>query len=69
MENIPHNKANFFEKHNVKFDVTKAKDVLGKDSVRARDILNNKTGDRDVRINKMSDVFPKSNNNGNDMLS
>ena len=66
MENISHNKANYLKKMGFSLDVKKSKDVLGKDEVRAADILNKKG---DSRINKMSDVFPQSNQNNNDILS
>ena len=45
---------------------TKAKDILGKDTVKARDVLN---GDRDAKIDKMSDIFPQSPQQSNDLLS
>ena len=66
MDKIPHNKANYLAKLGFQLDVTKSKDVLGKDSVKAMDILNKKG---DARIDRMSDVFPQSNNNNGDLLS
>ena len=50
------NKANFFQKHGLEVDITKPKDVLGKETVKVRDILNNK----DAKINKTTDIFPKT---------
>ena len=66
MENISHNKANYLQKLGFNLDVKKSKDVLGKDEVKAADILNQKS---DSRINKMSDVFPQSGQNNGDILS
>ena len=65
MENIS-NKAQSLAKFGLKLEVTKSKDILGKDSVKAKDVLH---GGNDVKINKMSDIFPQSNQNIDDILS
>ncbi len=64
MDNIS-NKAQSLLKFGLQLDVTKAKDVLGKDSVKARDIL---SSDKDSKIDKMSDIFPRSNDGDMDDL-
>lgn len=60
------NKANFYQKQGFEIDVTKPKDVLGKETVKVKDILS----DKDKKVNKMSDVFPQSaQTDENDFLS
>lgn len=60
------NKANFFQKNGLEIDVTKPKDVLGKETVKVKDIMNNK----DTKIDKMSDIFPQTDKtDDNDLLS
>ena len=62
------NKANFYQKHGLEVDVTKPKDVLDKETVKVKDVLSR--SDKDAKIDKMSDVFPKTEQtNGNDFLS
>ena len=66
MDNIS-NKTQQLQKFGLQLDVTKSKDVLGKDSVKVRDVLN---GGKDKKIDQMSDVFPRSNNGDiDDLLS
>lgn len=64
MDNIS-NKAQSLLKFGLQLDITKSKDILGNDTVKARDILN---GGNDQKINKMSDIFPRSNNGDMDDL-
>ena len=64
MENIS-NKAASLQKFGLQLDITKSKDILGKDTVKARDILN---GGDDKKIDQMSDIFPRSNNGDMDDL-
>lgn len=60
------NKANFYQKNGLEIEVTKPKDVLGQETVKAKDILHNK----DAKIDRMSDIFPQSEQtNDNDFLS
>lgn len=61
------NKADYLAKHGMAYDVKKPKDVLGKDTVQVRDVMNSK--DKDAKIDKMSDVFPQSNQQNKDLLS
>ena len=66
MDNIS-NKTQQLQKFGLQLDVTKSKDVLGKDSVKVRDVLN---GGKDKKIDQMSDVFPRINNGDiDDLLS
>ena len=69
MDDIKSNKANFLAKHGFKVDVQKSKDVLGKESISVRDVLNGKRDDK--KIDKMSDIFPQTNSeqNPDDLLS
>ncbi len=69
MDNIQNNKAEYLKKQNFSLEITKSKDVLGKDSVRAMDILNAARNDK--KVNKMSDIFPRNiqTNSDDDLLS
>ena len=67
MDFIPNNKMEYLKKQNLSVEVTKSKDVMGNDSIRAVDILNGKKDDKKVDI--MSDVFPRNGQNANDILS
>ena len=61
------NKAGFLAKNNIPYDVKKPKDVLGKDTVQIRDVMNGKK--EDSKIDKMSDIFPQSNQQNDNLLS
>lgn len=65
MENI-NNKANFLKKHGIPTDIVRGNDILSQQEVKIKDVLN---GQKDERIDKMSDVFPKSQNDDDDLLS
>ena len=67
MDNIS-KKMYELKKFNLPVDVQKANDVLGKDKVKVHDILSGKKGE-DNLINNMSDIFPQTTNNNNDLLS
>jgi len=69
MENIPNNKMDFFKSNNVKVDVKKSNDILGKDAVKVKDIIGRGAGEKDTLINKMSDIFPPASNGNDDLLS
>jgi len=61
---IPKNrKADELKKFNIKTDVMKSGDVLGNEIIKVHDFFGKST-----KVDKTSDIFPRSNNNG-DILS
>jgi len=59
MDNFHVDKDRYFKEHNIKADVKKG-DILAPKQVKATDVLFGRA--KDKLINKMSDIFPKTNN-------